>query len=156
LTLTILPGGDLDCVSCDPAVQARFERWRQRACRHEDGYAASAALGNIASVTLLTTALRSVARRFPVLLGRVLYCGSHCGDHLTPRQVERLDAELRELAHVRLKEDVGLDRRLRPVRLERAEVRASGKELDGELRRVRGELRRLVRVALRLGKPIAF
>ena len=152
----VLPGGDLDCVSQDPAVQDRFDRWRRRTCWHEDGYAASAELGNIASVELLVTALRPLARRFPVLLGRVLYCGSHTGDRLTRRQIERLAVELHGLADVRLREDIGLDDELRPVRFELAEVRATGKKLDRMLWRLRRELERLVRVALRLKKPLAF
>jgi hypothetical protein len=126
--------GALDCRSDDPKVVEAFDRWRKKACRHEEGYAAGEYLGNMWYIPWVREGLSRNFKRFPVLVYKVLYSGTHCGDWLTIRDVRKLEKEL-----------------------ERLEAFHCGKEeLDHGLQRLRRQLQKLVRVALKLGKPIAF
>ena len=58
-------------------------------------------LGNTALIALLRTALVAHLNRFPLLLGKVLYDGTHCGDFIEPNSFPSLEAELRLLHEVR-------------------------------------------------------
>jgi hypothetical protein len=71
---------------------------------------------------------------FPILTGKVIYCGTHAGDHLSPRDVAKLAIELDRLKS----------------------IRTSEKDLDKQLQILRRKLQKLVRVALKIKKPIAF
>jgi len=99
-------------------------------------------LGNAWFVSHLHGALSGVLMKrgqaCPVLLGKVLYSGTHAGDHLTVRDVQRLSHELD---------------RLRGVRLSSAAL--SGEDARQIALAIK-ELRRLVKTALAVNKPIAF
>jgi hypothetical protein len=69
-----------------------------------------------------------------VLLVEEVYCGTHCGDHLSRRDVAKLAVELDRLKSFSI----------------------ADKSLDKHLQRLRRKLKKLVRVALRIKKPIAF
>jgi hypothetical protein len=81
---------------------------------------------------------RKLGQVCPVLLEKVLFSGTHCGDHLTVRDVQSLSDELDRpqkalpSATTLLPED---------ARLVRSAIQ---------------ELRRLVKAALKVNKPIAF
>ena len=75
-----------------------------------------------------------VGRRFPTLLNRVIYSGTHCGDHLTLKMVAKLRVEL-----------------------DRLKGHSSGnKEIDQGIQKLRRQLQKLVRDSLKIGKPIGF
>ena len=130
----LLPNGDLGCRSNKPEALDRFDAWRLHACRHEQGMIAGAYLGNMWHVDRLRVALLAQRRVFPVLLTKVLYCGTHTGDHLTLRNVAKLAIELEHLKS----------------------FRAGEKSLDKHLQALRHKLQRLVRVSLKIRNPIAF
>ena len=99
-------------------------------------------LGNMCSIPdlciILSGVLRKRGQACPVLLGKVLYSGTHTGDHLTVRDVRRLSNELDRLKGARL-----------PA------AAPSGEDPRQIALAVRG-LRRLVKTALSVNKPIAF
>ena len=130
----VLPNGDLECRSKDSKVLERFDRWRENACEHEAGMVAGDYLGNDSLIGSIREKLSRKRRKFPTLFNRVIYSGTHCGDHLTVKMVAKLQVELDQLkAH-----------------------RSGNKELGREIQRLRRQLQKLVRVSLKIGKPIAF
>jgi hypothetical protein len=74
--------GAVEAATTDADQLARFDRWRMDSCNHEDGVLIHHYLGNIALVAVLRERLESMPQRFPLLLSRVLYNGTHAGDHL--------------------------------------------------------------------------
>src|SRR4051794_1580466 len=66
----------------DPrADQHRFDAWQQEACEHGPlGWLVSHGLGNVARSGLLRELLSQTPDLFPLLLEKVLYNGTHCGD----------------------------------------------------------------------------
>jgi hypothetical protein len=131
----VLSNGALEPRSDDPDVLERFDAWRARACRHkEDGMIAGDYLGNAGFIEWLRDAFWPKRKLFPVLLGKVIYCGTHCGDHLSLRNVAKLAVELDRLKSFSI----------------------ADKSLDKDLQILRRKLQKLVRVALRIKKPIAF
>ena len=130
----VLPHGDIDCRSDDPKVLKRFDRWRPNACRHREGVLAGDSFGSITGIDLLRNMLTPQRRILPTLLNHVIWSGSHTGDHLTVKQVQKLSVELDRLK----------------------EFRCGAKVIDLEIQAFRRRLARLVRVALKAGRPIAF
>jgi hypothetical protein len=61
------------------------DRWFRDSCLHH-GYVAQERLGNISSIAQVRELLRSLERdktaRFPILLEKVVYSGTHSGDFL--------------------------------------------------------------------------
>jgi hypothetical protein len=130
----VLPNGDLGCRSKDSKLLERFDRWRENACKHEAGMITGDYLGNESLIGSIRDELRRKPRKFPTLLNRVIYSGTHCGDHLTLRMVAKLQLELERLkAH-----------------------HSSNKQLDREIQKLRRKLQKLVRASLKIGKPIGF
>jgi hypothetical protein len=132
--LYIEPNGAVEPRSDDPEVLERFDAWREQACRHEDGMIAGDYLGNAGQVAQLHDALWRERKLFPVLLGKVIYSGTHCGDHLSLGGVAKLATELDRLKS----------------------IRTGDKDLDKDVHILRRKLEKLVRVALKIKKPIAF
>jgi len=126
--------GSLEPRSQNPEVLDRFDAWRVHACRHEEGMIAGDYLGNAGYIDWLRDAFWPIRKLFPVLLGKVIYCGTHTGDHLALRDVAKLAVELDRLKSYRI----------------------SDKSLDKDLQLLRQKLQKLVRVALKTKKPIAF
>jgi len=87
---------------------------------------------------VLCSAQRRLKAKFPILLNKVFYCGTHTGDILALAQVRRLDLELKQL------------RKLKFTDLDIAKADAKW------ITEVFVDLTRLVKVALKVGKPIAF
>jgi hypothetical protein len=52
------------------------------------------------TIGLLRALLAETGEQFPLLLGKVLYHGGHCGDHLTVDEVGNLAAEIHALRRV--------------------------------------------------------
>ena len=130
----VLPHGDLDCRSGDPKVQARFDRWRSTACAHREGVLAGDRFGNISGIARLREILAPHRRLFPTLLNHVIWSGSHTGDHLTFQQVRKLSGELDHLKS----------------------FRCGDKVFSREIQAFRRRLARLVRIALKVERPVAF
>src|ERR671936_3121543 len=73
----VLPNGDLGCRSEDSKVLERFDDWRENACRHETGMITGDWLGNIELIGSIRDELCRKPRKFPTLLNRVIYSGTH-------------------------------------------------------------------------------
>lgn len=73
---------------------AAYDRWRAAACVHPNGELAAARLGNVAEIGALRELLKGRVRELPILMGKVLFSGSHTGDFLGPEDVRALGAEL--------------------------------------------------------------
>jgi|SRR5580704_9264046 hypothetical protein len=78
------------------------DHWLGESCEHE-GYLVSEALGNITRVGNLRSFLRHLqgkpGPRFPMLLTKVLYDGTHTGDWLSSEQAEKLLKEVDTVLH---------------------------------------------------------
>ncbi|MGA2414924.1 MAG: hypothetical protein ABSF59_10765 [Candidatus Sulfotelmatobacter sp.] len=111
-------------------------------CQHEGMMVAGAYIGNATFVERVRYSLKVLLKppppRCPVLLGKVLYCGTHTGDYLTLAQVRRLAAELQQLKEFDLENTEISSTKLRSIRS------------------VATKLRRLTNIALEIKKPIAF
>lgn len=76
-----------------------WDRWREQlACEHPWGRLLHHRLGNISLIGSLRSELRSQSSRFPILLHKVLFSGSHAGDHLPLDLLPALQRELEGLA----------------------------------------------------------
>jgi hypothetical protein len=115
-------------------LQMAFDSWSMDACEHEDGVLLHHYLGNSAMIGFLGETLDPHAKRLPIVTSKVIYSGSHCGDFLTPAQVEQLALELEPLRR----------------------IYAPNPELEPRLRHFEQQLHELVDCALRVRKPIAF
>ena len=82
------------------------EAWFAKSCAH-DGYVASESLGNVTSVKHLREFLRGLqgdpGPKFPLLLEKVLYNGTHTGDWIPTADSEAL---LREVQVVLQSSDI--------------------------------------------------
>jgi hypothetical protein len=85
------------------------DRWLNESCEHE-GFLLALFLGNITRVQNLRSFLRhlqgSPGPKFPILLGKVLYDGTHTGDSIPAKQVPKL---LQEVATVLQSNDILTD-----------------------------------------------
>jgi hypothetical protein len=91
-------------------------------------------IGNIALVAELRAALQATPERFPMLLSRVLYNGTHCGDFIPTAEVPKLCREVEGLAGCRCAEP----------------------QMEQFMREFEGQMRQLVGASLAVGKPIVF
>lgn len=99
-------------------------------------------LGTISGISWLQEAIAraipTVAQDFPVLWGKVIFDGGHCGDHLSLPEVIRLRRELAQLRKVDFKK-----------------LKLSESDLD-YLEEFQTGLASIVKVAIWAKKPIAF
>ncbi len=77
------------------------DQWNTTACEHKNGVLLHRYLGNITRVGLVRESLSGHAASFPIILGKVVYSGTHAGDFLSVDQVESLRPELDALTEVR-------------------------------------------------------
>ncbi len=83
------------------ADQSAFYDWLENACEHGPmGELVSHHIGNIARVAYLRGALSESVGRFPVLLSKVVYNGTHSGDALGIDDVQRVRSEMEQLRDV--------------------------------------------------------
>lgn len=129
------PNGGLDCESDDSETLAEFDQWlMSRACEHKNGMLAGHYIGNAALVALLRVELEREGEKFPVLLGKVLYCGTHTGDYLSLDDIKDLKPELNRLDG----------------------FICSSEENPTYIKQFRQQMQELVEAALSVRKPIAF
>ena len=127
--------GSIECKSDELSVLLAFDQWREfRACNHEGNVLIHHYLGNIATIGALEAELRPASANLPIMLGKVLYSATHCGDFLTLSEIGQLQSEL----------DAVKDHR------------AITTEMDRLLRHFCSQMAELANCALRVGKPISF
>jgi hypothetical protein len=115
--------------------QIAFDVWNSRdACEHENGVLLHHRLGNIALIGLFRYLLNAQVDRLPVIVKKIIYSGSHCGDSLSLEMVEQLRAEVEALAQVHDKD----------------------RKNEQFLRNFEQQLRELVEFSRTVGKPIVF
>ncbi len=119
----------------DTDEQIAFDRWRNsHACEHQDGWLLHHRLGNIALIGLFRQLLNPHADRLPVVVHKIIYSGTHCGDRLDTADVEKLSMELTALAT----------------------IHAPRRKDEAFLRDFEQQLRELVAASRSVGKPIVF
>lgn len=97
----VLDNGGLDYRSDDLEQTMMFDRWlKDDACNHRDGILLHHYLGNMALVSFVRNELERDEEKFPTLLGKVVYRGTHAGDWLDLDTVLRLESELTNLSTV--------------------------------------------------------
>ena len=127
--------GSLECRNDEMAMKLAFDQWLHfRACKHERGILLSQHLGNVALVGALRQELSAQAERFPLLLGKVLYWGTHCGDFVGAAYLKALGDEVHLLA-----ERICTDLSMVPY-----------------VDQFRGQMDELINSAAAVGKPISF
>jgi hypothetical protein len=133
--LGLAEDGSLLCGSNELHVQLAFDQWRyERACTHENGVLVHHRIGNIALVAALRAELRRKPDKFPLILSKVLYNGTHCGDFIAAQEVPSLGPEVSALA----------------------EVHCGEPDMQEFVRQFELQMSELVACAIRVGKPIAF
>lgn len=127
--------GSLECTGDNLEMLLAFDNWiNNEACVHKNGVALTHRLGNLAIISLLRKLLSVHAMEFPLILKKVIYNGSHGGDHLTLEQVNDLKEEVAHLS----------------------QIHCLDAEEEMALRTFQRQLQELVDVSLLLKKPIAF
>ena len=104
VTLCVQPDGSLGREQDGGTLESdlAWDEWReQRACEHGGGILLRHRLGNISLVGLLRAELQREAERFSILVTKVVYSGSHAGDHLPVEQIPALQRELELLREFR-------------------------------------------------------
>lgn len=131
----VAPDGSLYCKSEDLEALLVFDTWlRESACEHKDGVLRHHYIGNIALVGLLREELKRESEKFPIILEKILYSGTHAGDYLSLADVSDLQVELNALA----------------------EFAASNEKKQVYVEGFRLQMQELIGAALSLGKPISF
>ena len=129
------------------------------ACVHEHRWLTSHRLGNVSLVGLLRAELSRHATMFPLILGKVVYSGSHGGDWIGPRDIPALKIELERLREFKCVGNVpiALLPRLFWQRLHIGRHHyTSAAEADRFMVEFRQSLTQLADAALSVGKPIVF
>jgi hypothetical protein len=134
-TLSVDESGFLLCGSDDLDTQTAFDQWLvDQACEHENGLLVQHRIGNIGLVANLRAALQTDPDRFPVLLSRVLYNGTHCGDFIPATEVSQLLPEVEALAG----------------------IHCADTQMEHFMREFEAQMQELVETSLAVGKPIVF
>lgn len=133
--IAVLPNGDLGYSRATRKQHTDFVAWRSHACRHPEGVVTGGELGHKLSRKVLHRAMSPHKRAFPLFVQKILGCKPHTRDsHLTTKQVGKLQSELVRLKDFSLPEP----------------------KLDLELRWYYGQVKQLVRAAMKFRKPIAL
>lgn len=111
-----------------------FDRWSEDACDHPEGIFSSHRLGHIGLIAFLREALSQLAHEFPIILSKVIYSGSHCGDFLMRMEVPALLVELEALS----------------------QLHADDPSDEPLLRRFEAQLKELVQASIAIEKPTSF
>lgn len=137
VTLRIEDDGALGREQNDGTLESdlAWDGWRaKRACKHGGGILLHHRLGNIGLIGLLRAELQHEADRFPILVTKVIYSGSHAGDFLRADEVPTLQRELELLS----------------------EFRCSSRKADRFMAAFREQMSELATTALSISKPMAF
>ncbi len=135
--LRVEADGSLSTTGKQEALEAAlaFDEWQAGfACEHPNGVLLHHRLGNISLIGLLRSELRREPLRFPILLGKVVYSGTHGGDYISAELAPELQKEIEALA----------------------DFKCSTKETDDFMSRFRTQMLDLVVASRSVNKPIAF
>ena len=131
----VLTNGDNRCFRPTPAQYQAYESWRLNACRHKYGTVTGGELGHRLPREVLHRAMLPHRRIFPIFVRKVLGCKPHTRfSHLTLKQVAKLQVELTRFKNFHL----------------------ADRKFDKELQYYRGQMKQLVRAALKFQQPIAM
>src|SRR5690349_1985383 len=105
MELRVAPSGDVTCDAPDNASWLAFTTWKlTKACLHEGMILVRHRLGNAPVIERIRAELQKDALRFPILLEKVVYSGTHTCDWLPLRSLPCLTEELKHVnpdpAHV--------------------------------------------------------
>jgi len=129
------PNGDNYCFRPTPAQYQAYETWRLNACHHKYGTVTGGELGHRLPREVLHRAMLPHRRTFPVLVRKVLGCKPQTRfSHLTLKQVAKLQVELTRFKNFHLPD----------------------RKCDNELQYYCGQMKQLVRAALKFQRPIAM
>jgi hypothetical protein len=137
VSLYVAPYGALECDGEHMPFDAvlAFDQWQAfSACEHERGVLLHHRLGNISLVALLRSELQREPSRFPILLTKVVYSGTHGGDYLTIETIPPLQRELEALT----------------------DFKCTTREADEFMAQFRVQMSELATTAISVAKPIAF
>ena len=127
--------GHLETSSESIDLQMAFDRWRMsEACDHEDCVLLHHYIGNCARVDNLRASLHAISGTLQIILKKVLYSGTHCGDWLDIPIVQSLQFELETIVVTHFSDARDEDR----------------------LRHFERQMRELAVTALSVAKPISF
>lgn len=94
----VVSDGSVGCETQDLDSAMAFDQWLlHRACVHANGVLLHHRIGNLALVASIRSELESKEELFPLLLDKVVYSGTHCGDFISPEDFPVLKAELERL-----------------------------------------------------------
>lgn len=94
----VAPSGELTCETEEDSAWFAFNAWKQaRACMHQGMILVHHRLGSTEAIDALRAELEKEPERFPILLQRVVYCGTHTCDWIPVQAIPRLTEELKVL-----------------------------------------------------------
>jgi hypothetical protein len=133
--VSLHPNGDNYCFHPTPAQYQAYETWRLNACHHKYGTVTGGELGHHLPREVLYRAMLPHRHTFPIFVRKVLGCKPQTRySHLTLKQVTKLQSELTRFKKFHL----------------------ADRKCDTELRYYRGQMKQLVRAALKFQQPIAM
>ena len=159
--LTIEVGGDgrPAVIKNRDRVQSSDPFWEELACEHAGHVLISHVLGDIGLLSTLRTELKREPGEFPVLLGKVVYDGTHTGDWLNLDDIGSLKAELEKLSRFKCAGEIPGTFVARMVegtfQFDRGAYTTAG-EADARMADFRKQMSELVDAALAVRKPISF
>jgi hypothetical protein len=106
--IIVAEDGNILCESPDDEVWAAFNVWKStKACLHSQMIVAHRMLGGNGLIEQLRAEILKDRARFPLLLRKVLYNGTHTCDWIPLEHLEQLGAEVKLLSEHRLKGAAG-------------------------------------------------
>lgn len=131
----VIYSGSRNTSATDLDEQIDFDLWNMKfACKHESGVLLHHWIGNITLVGYFRNRLNESPDLFPILLEKVLYSGTHCGDILTVEEIIKMQPELVALS----------------------KINSSDPQDEEFLREFEQKMKDLSECALRVKKPITF
>ncbi len=98
MALRVALTGEVTCDPPDDSAWHAFTAWKiGKACLHQGMILVRHRLGNEAKIDLIRAELQKDALRFPILLEKVLYSGTHTCDWLPLKSLKGLTEELKHL-----------------------------------------------------------
>ena len=127
--------GCRETTATDLETQLAFDRWNlEQACEHDNGCLLHHYIGNISRVGMLRKIIGEQAEKFPLILGKVIHNGVHCGDSLSLEEVKAIKPEVEELSQIHL----------------------NSSQDECRLRNFEAQMRELVECALLVRRPLTF